>query len=297
MLYRSILLIAMAVSAIRAQPMFEGASGFGEEKLHGKPKLVTVQREKLGDRPVFLPEDETVYREDGQISSHKHYSEGKLVLNKSFEYDSEGHRSLVTERNPDGNITLTRQYQRQPDQSEQELDSAAGKELSRTVRHFDAHQRVIELNTTDSGGIATIMNFTYDDLGRPIEGRVSMKGNRLYAAGSGPNGLHRQIPAAEQVQIMMRVQILYPSEKRAIVTMYGADAQILLQVETTEDDAGNQMGQILFEHEPQGKSGTSERVEARDPQGNWTLKRLIERDSATQLDQIVARLHRSLAYY
>jgi hypothetical protein len=96
---------------------------------------------------------------------------------------------------------------------------------------------------------------------------------------------------------MMRVQILYPREKRAIITMYDAEGQIMVQVETTEDEAGNQMGQILFEHQPQGKSTSSERVDAKDPQGNWTLKTLTERDSATQLDGVVARLHRAIAYY
>jgi hypothetical protein len=291
MLNRPILLIAFAVSAIQAQPMFEGATGLGADELHGKPKLVRVEREKVepekpGNKPVFLPEEEAIYRDDGQLSSHKRYSEGKLVLNEFFDYDSEGHRSVVTERDPDGKITRTRTYHRQPDQSEEELVSAGGKNLSRTIRRFDAQQRVTELENTDTPNVATIMHFSYDDLGRPIEARVIE---------NAPDRLHKPVP--ESQQLTMRVQILYPREKRAIITVYGPDGKIMVQLESTEDAAGNQMGQILFEHEPQGKSATSERIDAKDPQGNWTLKTLIERDSATQLDQVVARLHRSVSYY
>jgi len=55
-------MLVAAVSALHGQPLFEGASGFGDEELRGKPKLVRVEREKLDAELLRLPEEECAYR-------------------------------------------------------------------------------------------------------------------------------------------------------------------------------------------------------------------------------------------
>src|SRR5882762_9653450 len=105
-------LIAFAVVALHGQPMFEGASGFGEEELKGRPKMVRVEREKLGDKPLLMPEEQSEYREDGKLSSHKRFVDGKLVANEIFEYDAQGHRSAITTRNAEDNVIRTQSFRR-----------------------------------------------------------------------------------------------------------------------------------------------------------------------------------------
>ena len=291
-----IFLIALAVSALHGQAMFEGASGLGEEELKGRPKMVRVEREKLGETPVLLPEEESVYREDGKLSSHKRFADGKLVANEVLEYDAKGHRTAITTRDVKDEIIRAQSFRRLADQSEEEIDTAGGKEQSSTIRRFDAEQRVIELNSTDTSKVSTIMHFDYDDRGRPIKARILMEGENVFAVERAPNGVTRasSTPANEQG---MRLEIIYPGDNQAIITLYDGTDKILLQLETTEDGAGNQMGRILFEQDPQGKLANSARVESVDAQGNWTVKTLLERNPRTQVDQPVARLHRSIVYY
>ena len=95
----------------------------------------------------------------------------------------------------------------------------------------------------------------------------------------------------------MRLTITYPGDNQAIVTMYDLAGKIALQVQIAEDGVGNQMDQILFAQEPQGKPANSVRVEHTDEVGNWTLKTLLERSPGTQVDVPVSRLHRSIVYH
>ena len=96
---------------------------------------------------------------------------------------------------------------------------------------------------------------------------------------------------------MMHVRLIYPADKQAIIIVYDGAGSMLLQLETTEDKAGTQIAQVLFEQEPQGKPATSARIEHTDDQGNWTLKTLLERNPRTLVDEPVARLHRAIVYY
>jgi len=289
-------LIAFAVAALHGQPMFEGASWFGDEKLKGRPRMVSVEREKLGDKPLLLPEEQSEYREDGKLSSHKRFVDGKLVANEIFEYDAEGHRSAITTRDAENKVIRMQSFRRLPDQSEEEIEAAGGKQLSRTIRRFDADQHVIELKSIETGDVSTIMQFDYDDRGRPLEARVRMEGENVFASERAPNGVRRasSTPASGQT---IRIVIIYPGDNQANVTVYDFTGEILLQLETTEDGAGNQMSQILFEQAPQGKPANSTRIEHTDAQGNWTLKTLLERNPRTQVDEPVSRLHRSIVYY
>ena len=131
-------LMGFAVSALHGQPMFEGASGFGDEQLKGRPKAVTVEREKLGDQPLLLPEEESAYRQDGKLSSRKRYADGKLVAKEIFEYDAQGHRTAITTHDSEDKLIRTQSFRRLPDQSEEEIDTADGKQTSGTIRRFDA---------------------------------------------------------------------------------------------------------------------------------------------------------------
>ena len=274
-------MLVAAVSALHGQPLFEGASGFGDEELRGKPKLVRVEREKLDAEFLRLPEEECAYRADGQLSSRKRFLNGKLVANETFEYDAKGQRTAVTNRDKDEKVIRIQSFRPLADGSEEEIDVAGGKQQSRTIRRFDTKHRVVELTSTDMDKVATIMQFEYDQDGRPLEARVRMEGGSLLAK----DGL------------TMRVQIIYPGDKQAIITVYDGAGSILLQLETTEDKAGNQMAQVLFEQDPQRKPANSARIEHTDDQGNWTLKTLLERNPKTLVDEPVARLHRSIVYY
>ncbi len=289
-------LIACGIAALHGQSMFEGASGFGDEKLKGRPRTVKVEREKLGDKPLLLPEEQFAYLEDGKLSAHQRFVDGKLVANEIFEYDAIGHRSSITTRDAEDKVIHTQRFHRLPDQSEEEIDSAGGKQMSRSIRRFDAEQRVIELNTIEAGDISIIMQFDYDDRGRPREARVRMEGENVVAIEREPNGA-RHASSTPASQVMMRVAIMYPGDNHAIVTVYDLAGKIVLQLQTTEDGAGNQINQILFEQESHGKPASTARVEQTDDQGNWTLKTLLDRKPGTQVDEPVARLHRSIEYY
>lgn len=289
-------LIAFAITLLHGQPMFEGASGFGDEELNGRPRVVKVEREKLGDTPVLLPEEESLYREDGKLASHKRFSNGKLVSEEIFEYDAEGHRTTITTRNAADKVVRLQSFRRTAEQSEEEVDTAGGKQMSRTIRRFDAGQRVVELKRIEGEGFTTIMQFEYDDRGRPREARVRMEGENVIAFEPAPGGVRRR-SSAPAGGLTMRLAITYPGDNQAIVTLYDSDDKISLQLATTEDGAGNEMAQILFQQEPQGKPANSARVDQTDAQGNWTLKTLLERNPRTQVDEPVARLHRSIVYY
>jgi hypothetical protein len=270
-------LIAFAVPALHGQPMFEGASRFGDEELKGRPKIVSVERETLSEQPVRLPEEESAYREDGKLSSSKRFVDGKLVANELFEYDAEGRRRTITSRDAEDKVIRMQTFRRLPDETEEEVDTAGGKQMSRTIRRFDANQRVIELKSIDTGNVSTIMQFDFDDRGRPLEARVRLEDRDE-----------------------MRVAIIYPGdpgENHAIVTVYDGAGAILAQVETMEDAVGNQMTRMLFGQDAHGKPANSARVAHMDAQGNWTLKTLLERNPRTQVDEPIARLDRSIVYY
>ena len=252
--------------------MFEGASGFGDEELKGNPKLVKVEREKLDAEFLRLPEEECAYRADGRLSSRKRFLNGKLVANETLEYDAKGQRTAVTHRDKDDKVIRVQSFRHLADGSEEEMDVAGGKQQTRTIRRFDTSRRVVELTSAD-----TTMQFEYDQDGRPLEARVRMSND---ATG-----------------LMMRVRIIYPGDKQAIITVYDGAGSIVLQLETAEDKAGNQMGQVLFEQDPQGKPATSTRIEQTDDRGNWTLQTLLQRNPKTLVDEPVARLHRSIVYY
>jgi hypothetical protein len=292
------IVIALAVSALSGQALFEGAAWFGEEQLKGKPRLVTVEREKLGENPFRLPEEESAYREDGKLSFCKRLVDGKLVTNEISDYDAQCHRTAITTRNGKDEVIRVQTFRRMADGAEEEIDVAGGKEQSRSIRSFDANQRVIELKSTDAGNVSTIMSFEYDDRGRPLEARIRLEGESLLPIEPRFKGGPRAsaTPANEQT---MRLRIIFPGENQAIITLYDGtqNDKMLLQLETTADSAGNQMEQILFEQEPQGKPATSARVESVDAQGNWTLKTLLKRNPTTQVEEPVSRLHRSIVYY
>jgi hypothetical protein len=290
-------LIAFAIAPLQGQPMFEGASGFGEETLKGRPKIIKVERENLGDKSLLQPEEQSTYRQDGKLSSQQRYVDGKLVANEIFEYDANGHRSAVTTRNAEDKIIQIASFHLLPDQSEEETDTAGGKQLSRTIRRFDAKERVTELKRVETDGdISTIMQFDYDDRGRPVEARLRMEGENLSAIERATNGVAHSSPTPAS-QATIRLEIIYPGDNQAIVTVYDFSGKIAFQLQTTEDGVGNQMDQILFTQEPQGKQANSVRVEHTDETGNWTLKTLLERNPGTQVDVPVARLHRSIVYY
>jgi YD repeat-containing protein len=242
-------------------------------------------------------EEQSEYRENGKLSSHKRFVDGKLVANQLFEYDAEGHRSAVTTREAEDKVIRTQTFRRLPDQSEEEIDTAGEKQVSRTIRRFDANRHVIELKNTDSGGISTIMQFDYDDRGRPVEARLRMEGESVFAVEGAPNRPRRASSTPAGAQTTMRIAIVYSGDKQANVTVYDFAGEIALQLEATEDGAGNQMSQILFAQDPQGKPANSARIDHTDAQGNWTLQTLLQRNPRTQADEPVARLHRSIVYY
>jgi hypothetical protein len=284
--------IGLATAMVHAQAMFEGALPFGEEDLRGKPKLVRVERETLGEKPLRVPEEESAYRKDGKLAILKRFAEGKLVAVETYEYDGEGRRTRLTVRDAEGKVERVKSYQRLPDGAEEEIDEAGGKQMNRTVRRFDSAQRVIELRNADSAGNTTVMEFDYDERGRPLEARMREEGEGVFRI-DGSHGGRRAGSAA----VTMRIRIVYPGENQAVITVHGPDGEILLQVQTTEDRAGNEASQVLFEQDPQNKPANSSRIERKDAHGNWTLKTLFERSARTQVDEPVARLHRSIEYY
>jgi hypothetical protein len=289
-------MLVAAVSALHGQPMFEGASGFGDEELRGKPKLVRVEREKLDAEFLRLPEEECAYRADGQLSSRKRFVNGKLVANETFEYDAKGQKMAATNRDKDHNLIRVQRFRHLADGSEEEIDVAGETQQSRTIRRFDTKHRVVELTSTDMNNVSTTMQFEYDQDGRPLEASVRMEGGSFLATEREPNDV-RYASSKDASGLTMRVRIIYPGDKQAIITVYDGAGTILLQLETTEDKASNQMVQVLFEQDPQGKPATSTRVEHTDDQGNWTLQTLLERNPKTLVDEPVARLHRSIVYY
>src|SRR5260370_26067984 len=222
-------LIAFAVAALHGQAMLEGASGFGEEKLKGRPRTIKVEREKLGDKPLLLPEEQSEYREDGKLSSQRRFADGKLVANEIFEYDDKGHRSAITTRDAEDKVTRTHTFRLLPDQSEEDIDSAEGKQMSRTIRRFDAEHRVFELKSVEEGGVSTIMQFDYDDRSRPLEARIRMEGGNVVTIEREPNGV-RHVSPTPASQLMMRIAILYPGDNQAIITVYDVAGKISLQV-------------------------------------------------------------------
>lgn len=273
---RLALIALTGVAAVYAQDMFEGASWFGEEDLKGRLKIVKVEREKLGGQPIVQPEEEWEYSNNGKPLAHRRFSDGKLVANESFDYDAEGHRTAITTRDAAGKVVREQKFRRLDDGSEEEVDIAAGKQQDRTIRRFDEHGRVIELKSIEPRGSSTVMQFDYDRRGRPQQARWFEDGTRKQ---------------------LMRVEVTYPREDHAIITLYDRDGAILAQIEQAQDAAGNEIGRILFEQDPQNKPATSSRVERRDAQGNWTLQTLFERNARTQVDEPVACLHRTIVYY
>jgi hypothetical protein len=283
---------ALLAAALHAQAMFEGALYFGGEELRGKPKLVRVERETLGEKPSRAPEEESEFREDGQLRSVKRFAEGKLTALETYEYDAEGRRKGLTVRDAEGKIERVKSYRWLRDGSEEEIDEAGGKQMNRTVRRFDSGRRVIELRNIDGASTTTVMEFEYDERGRPLEARMREEGPGVYRIDR-PRGVQR----AESAAVTMRIRIDYSGENQAVITVYGPDGEMLFQVQTTEDQAGNEASQVLFEQDPQNKPANSSRIERRDGDGNWTLKTLFERNARTQVDEPVARLHRSIEYY
>ncbi len=269
-------IIALAgAAAVYAQAMFEGGSWFGEEDLKGRPKTVKIEREKLGDASILQPEEEWEYSGNGNPLAHRQFADGKLVANESFEYDAGGRRTAITTRDAEGRLIREQKYRPLDDGSEEEIDIARGKQQGRTIRRFDDHGRVIELVNVDARNMSTLVQCDYDHRGRPLEARM--------------------FEGKDRKQVM-RVRITYPGDNHAIITLY-ADGVILAQFDETEDGAGNELAHVLFEDDPQNKPATSSRIEGRDAEGNWTLKTLVERNPRTQVDEPVARLHRTIVYY
>jgi hypothetical protein len=137
------------------------------------------------------------------------------------------------------------------------------------------------------------MTLRYDDLGRPVEGRVAFKSENGVAF-SGATFSPGQQPAEEMA---IRIEILYQSEKRAVITIYGPDGAIHAQVETNEEQAGREISQVLFDLRAADRETTTQQIDSSDSQGNWTKKTILKRNPRTQAEEPATILHRTIEYY
>lgn len=265
-----------------AQDLFAWETSAGQDEIKGKPKTVKIEREADGKR--FL-EQQTEYRPDGKTAERRFWKpDGALNSREVHAYDSEGRRASITYFDEKGKTVRTVTFRHPDANTEEEVDEARG---APTVRKFDDHGRMVELN---NGDVSATM--TYDERGRPSEAIVKLRGGPGVAMVR--NG-KTATPAPDGAS--MRVQIHYEGENKALVTMYGPDGKIAFQMESSEEAAGDQIAQLLFS-EAEHSGGTQiTRVDATDAQGNWTRRTELKRDPNTQVDEPVAVVHRTITYY
>jgi hypothetical protein len=300
------LLFSAVLSSTSGQILFN--SGFtsnpDHEDVKGKPRSVRLEREVLRDEAgksvegkKYL-EQESRFRADGKLTEHLVYlPDGTLSVREVTEYDDQGRRTKTTSFDAKEKPVRIHVFRWIDPATEDEIEQdAAGRELEHALRKFDEHGRMSELTSLDSGKMDARMTMRYDEQGRPVEATVTFKGGEgtIIADGHGAGNL--RAPNAESV-VAMRVDILYQSDKQALITMYGPDGQIAHQVQSTEDEAGNQMQQVLFESGEGYHQSTSEQVHTTDAQGNWTRKTIFERNPRTQVDEPVAVLYRTISYF
>jgi len=276
--------IIIAAAAF-SQELFAWEASTGQDDLRGKPKTVKVEREADGKR---RPEQQTDYRPDGKTAEHRVWKEdGTLSTHEVYAYDKDGRRSTITYFDDKGNKVRTQTFRHPDANTEEETDDFGGTTPgTHTTRRFDDHGRMIEMNDGDMSA-----TMTYDEQGRPTEAVLKPTGHPGILVRNG----NVAGPAPEGAA--MRVQIHYETGNKALVTMYGADGNIALQVESTEDGAGGQMARLLFsETERPGQTGITQDNE-RDAQGNWTRRTELRRNPNTQVDEPVAVLYRTITYY
>ena len=278
MIPRALLVVPVLALAAAAQPMFEGASILPGHALKGSPKSVRVEREALTGKQSRVPEEEHSFRPDGKLLSSSRFVEGKLVHSRSFAYDVAGKRLKIETRDASGRTTRVRRFQRLENGTEEEMESWAGKETSRSIRRFDDEGRVVELRLIGANGEETDMGFLYDGQGRPVEARVRFAGVREKEDG-------------------LRVQFAYTGENQSLLSVYNGSGELMFRAESDEDHAGNEATRVLFETDAQNPPFTSGGVDETDAQGNWTLKTIMQRNQRTQVDEPVARLHRNITYH
>jgi hypothetical protein len=268
-------LLLAGVIDVSAQTFF--SSGTADEEIKGQPKSVRVERQ-LGDKRSLL--EETQYREDGKMLEHRSYrEEATLSYREVHEYDG-GQRTRTTTFDGQGKVLRVQTYRHIEDQVEEEVAlDGGGKQMERTICKFDEAGRVVSQTLTDTDKTEMRMGIEYDDHGRPIDARITMKS----AESSLGTGLH--------------IAIGYQADKHALMTAYGPDGSIVSQVQTSENEAGRELAQVLFDRDNSNSKTTIEQVDSSDSHGNWTQKTSLERNPRTQVDEPVVTLHRTITYF
>ncbi|MCU1273617.1 MAG: hypothetical protein JWO48_1048 [Bryobacterales bacterium] len=299
------ILFSAVLSSTSGQTFFgySSTSDPEDEDLKGKPQSVRLEREVLRDEKgksvegkKYL-EQETRFRPDGKVTEHRVYRpDGALSVREVTEYDDQARRTKTTsfdDKEKPVRIQVFRWIE--PGTEEEIARDAGGKQLDTTLRKFDDHGRMSEFTSLDSDRIVAQMTMRYDEQGRPVEATVSFKGGDGTIVAQDGQGTVR--PLYGESAVAMRLVVLYQSDKQAVITMYGPDGQIANQVQSTEDDAGRQMQQVLFQSENAPQKSASEQVDSTDAQGNWTRKTIFERNARTQVDEPAAVFYRTISYF
>ena len=307
MSYRFVFLVLFsAVLSSTSGQTFFGYSSTSDpehEDLKGKPKSVRLEREVLRDEnsksaegKKYL-EQETRFRPDGKVTEHLVYRpDGTLSGREVTEYDNQARRTKTTSFDEKKKPVRTQVFQWiEPGIEEEIARDADGKQVDHTLRKFDEQGRISEFTSLDSDKIDAKMTMRYDEQGRPVEATVSFKGGDGALVSDGAPRNLRALNAESAVA--MRVEVLYQSDKQSVITIYGPDGQIANQMQSTEDDAGHQVQQVLFQSENAIQKSSSEQIDSTDAQGNWTRKTIFERNARTQVDEPVAVLYRTISYF
>jgi hypothetical protein len=296
---RFICAFLLVTGAALSQDLVAFEASAGHDEIKGRPKTVKVEREVIRDDrgegtagKRFL-EQQTDYRPDGKTAERHFWKpDGTLSSHEVYEYNPQGQRTTVTYLDDKGKTVRTLRFRRPDANTEEEIDEHGGPIPSTTTtRKFDEQGHMIEMSQPEANGGGFSGTMRYDEQGRPVEMRIALKAGPGGAVG-GANG--RAFPSDGG----MRVHILYQGDNKAVVTVYGPDESILMQTESTEEDAGGQMQRVLFSQAEMPEGGTAIfRVNASDAQGNWTRRTELRRNERTQVDEPVAVLHRAITYY
>lgn len=285
------LLLLMSHSAVPWVSMDFHAE-ISEEIMNGRPKQVRVERQELPakddsaelDTPHIV--EETDFRADGKATERRSYGpDGSSAGRVSYTYNADGKLSTVTRFDPLGAQSSIKTVRRQKPNIEEITDIIPDSDFrgSTSIR-LNEGGRPIESILRDASQETARLSIDYDAQGRPVAGGLLIGGGNEGAGGV--------------VETVLHISISYRHDGGETITISSPDGVPQFGLEVVSTDQGRTLSYIAFDKGISRSLRTEvERIDSKDPVGNWTRKTILEREGENQQETPTAILYRDITYY
>lgn len=222
-----------------------------EERIHGNPKSIRVEKEDYsGDAKARYLAEVGEYDRAGHKTSFQYFRpDGSLSCHELYEYAENGRLLKVRRLDELGaEIGVEEIYTREDGLEERVVRDREGRELNRIVNRFDDGLLVETSSSDASGRVTSVFSLQYDNSRQPIAGSM------ISTSKDGSTS-----------KITLRLDA---DSGRVIATYVGLSEVVTFESEAVTD--GTDLSKISTYHGDSVIQTNAQRIEAWDEHGNWT---------------------------